>query len=50
MKENRYKNRGVIVCETPEQYQILLRVLKQKPLEPRGKRSDYTFRPELWDK
>lgn len=50
MKENRYKDRGVLVCETPEQYEIYLKILKQKPLEPRGTPAERKIVPEFWEK
>ena len=50
MKENRYKDRGVLVCETREQYETLMKLLKEKPREINAEPSDHTFRPELWEK
>lgn len=50
MKKNRYLNSDILVCETHEQYETLMKLLKEKPREINAEPSDHTFRPELWEK
>lgn len=50
MKKNRYLNSDILVCETREQYETLMKLLKEKPREINVEPSDHTFRPELWEK